>query len=295
MQIRRLTEDDLEALIAVRLPAFGSKKLGGGGVEHPAFDRWGLFLDDRLVATAARKPCASWFGGREVPTCGVAGVAIAPEYRGRGLLRPLLERLHEEARSQGEVIATLFASAPGIYASLGYRTIGSMDTIEVAASTLHRFDRRHELRRAAADDIPELQRIYAQWAQRHDGPLTREGPDFDDDVWLHDATGVTLALGDDGSALAYASWNRSPGYGPGAFVEVEDLVWTDDAARDSLLWMLGTFSSVTPTIRFDTSGTELTDVLPEHTVLATRPYDLLVLRPEAFAPPTGPVLVRDYF
>lgn len=151
-----------------------------------------------------------------MPTCGVAGVAIAPEHRGRGLLRPLLVRLHEEARAHGEVISTLFASAPGIYASLGYRTVGSMDTIEVAASTLHRFTRQHELRRATEDDIPELKRVYA--------------------AWLHDATGVTLALDKDGRALAYAAWNRSPGYGPGAFVEVEDLVWNDDAARDSLLW-----------------------------------------------------------
>lgn len=59
--------------------------------------------------------------------------------------------------------------------------------------------------------------------------------------------------------------------------------------------VLGTFSTVTPTIRFDTSGTELTDVLPDHTVLTTRPYDLLVLRPDEFEPPTGPVLIRDYF
>jgi len=295
MQIRRLTEDDRDALVAVRLPAFGSSRLGGDRVEHPSYDRWGLFLDGVLAACAARKPYASWFGGRQVPTCGIAGVAVAPEMRGRGLLRPLLERIHEEARAQGEVVATLFASAPGIYGSLGYRTVGALDTIEVPATSLHRFSRRHELRRATVDDIGELKRVYADWARRHDGPLTREASEFDDAAWLHDATGVTLALGEDGTALAYASWVRSPGYGRDAYVDVEDLVWNDDAARDSLLWMLGTFSTVTPAIRFDTSGTELTSVLTEHHVREHRPYDLLVLDPEAFRPPAGPVLIRDYF
>lgn len=295
MEIRRLTEDDREALVAVRLPAFGVTTLGGDKVEHPAYERWGLFLDGRLVATATRKPYASWFGGRKVPTLGVGGVAIAPEHRGRGLLRPLMERLHEDARAQGDVVATLFASAPGIYASLGYRTVGAMDTIEVDAPTLHRFTRRHELRRATADDLPTVKGIYADWARRHDGPLTRTSVEFDGAVWLDDATGVTLALDEDGRAVAYAAWNRSSGVGGDAHVEVEDLVWTDDAARDSLLWMFGTFSSVTPTIRFDTSGTELTDVLPEHAVTATRPYDLLVLDPDRFTPPAGPVLIRDYF
>ncbi|SKB09309.1 GNAT family N-acetyltransferase [Aeromicrobium choanae] len=295
MEIRRLTEDDRDALVAVRLPAFGTSTLGGDRVEHPAYERWGLFVDGRLAATTTRKPYASWFGGREVPTCGVGGVAIAPEFRGRGLLRPLMERLHDDARSQGDVVATLFASAPGIYASLGYRTVGAMDTIEVHASALHRFTRRRELRRATADDLPALKRIYTGWASRHDGPLTRTTVEFDDDAWLHDATGVTLALDEDGTALAYAAWNRSPGVGGDAHVEVEDLVWADEGSRDSLLWMFGTFSTVAPTVRFDTSGTELTSVLPEHRVLENRPYDLLVLESEAFEPPTGPVLIRDYF
>ncbi|MTB89241.1 GNAT family N-acetyltransferase [Aeromicrobium senzhongii] len=295
MEIRRLTEDDRDALVAVRLPAFGTTTLGGDRVEHPAFERWGLFLDEQLVATATRKPYASWFRGREVPTCGVGGVAIAPEFRGRGLLRPLMERLHDDARAQGDVIATLFASAPGIYASLGYRTVGAMDTIEVPATALRGFTRQRELRRATADDLPEVKRIYADWASRHDGPLTRTSVEFDHDVWLNDATGVTLALDEDGRAVAYAAWNRSPGVGGDAFVEVEDLVWVDDASRDTLLWMFGTFSSMTPTVRFDTSGTELTSVLPDHRVREHHPYDLLVLRPGEFEPPTGTVLVRDYF
>ncbi|MET1132745.1 MAG: GNAT family N-acetyltransferase [Aeromicrobium sp.] len=295
MEIRRLTEDDREALVAVRVPAFGSPRLPADRVEHPAYERWGLFVDGQLAATASRKPYGSWFGGREVPTCGVGGVAIAPEFRGRGLLRPLMERLHDEARSQGDVIATLFASAPGIYGSLGYRTVGAMDTIEVPTSSLHGFARQRGLRRATTDDIPALQRIYAGWASVHDGPLTRTSVEFDHDAWLNDATGVTLALDDDGTAVAYAAWNRSPGVGGDAHVEVEDLVWTDDAARDSLLWMFGTFSTVAPTTRFDTSGTELTSVLPEHRVRDHRPYDLLVLRPEDFEPPAGPVLIRDYF
>lgn len=296
MQIRRLVEADHEALVAVRVPAFGAPgTVPGGRVEHPAFERWGLFLGAELVATATRKPYASWFSGQQVPTAGIAGVAIAPEHRGRGLLRPLMEHVLADARDQGDVVSTLFASDTGIYRSLGYRTVGAMDTIEAPATSLHGFRRWHDLRRATGADVPTIKRLYAEWACRHDGPLTRESAEFVDDVWLADLTAVTLVLDDAEEPIAYAGWNRSPGDGADAFVDAEDLIWTDPSALESLLWMFGTFSTVAPTIRFDTSGDELTSVLPESTVRQHRPYDLLVLRPEEFGPPAGPVLIRDYF
>lgn len=295
MQIRRLTEADHDALVALRIPAFGSPgAVPGGRVEHPAYERWGLFLGAELVATASRKPYHSWFGGTQVPTAGIAGVAIAPEHRGRGLLRPLMEQVLADARDQGDVVSTLFASDTGIYRSLGYRTVGAMDTIEVPTASLRRFSRRHDLRRATADDVPTIKRLYAAWARRHDGPLTRGSAEFVDDVWLADLTAVTLVLDGAGEPIAYAGWNRSPGDGAGAFVDAEDVVWTDPAALESLLWMFGTFSTVAPTVSFDTSGDELTSVLAEFALRHHRPYDLLVLDPE-FAAPPGPVLIRDYF
>ena len=60
MEIRRLDERDHDALVTLRAPGFGgSGALPGGKVEHAAYERWGLFLDGGLVATASRKPYAA--------------------------------------------------------------------------------------------------------------------------------------------------------------------------------------------------------------------------------------------
>ncbi|MFD0592990.1 GNAT family N-acetyltransferase [Catellatospora coxensis] len=39
---------------------------------------WGVLDGDRLIAKAVDREQGQWFGGRIVPTSGVAGVAVAP-------------------------------------------------------------------------------------------------------------------------------------------------------------------------------------------------------------------------
>ncbi|MFD0596862.1 GNAT family N-acetyltransferase [Catellatospora coxensis] len=59
----------------------------------------------RMVAKAVDREQGQWFGGRIVPTSGVAGVATAPELRGRGLGRLVLTRLLEGRASAGRCSA----------------------------------------------------------------------------------------------------------------------------------------------------------------------------------------------
>ena len=108
--------------------AFGAGRKAPEGwlEERPGRVNWGVFDGSRLVARATDREQSQWFGGRLVPACGIAGVAVAPELRGRGLARTVLTRLLHHARDRGARVAALFGTAPGPYRRLGCEEVGAM-------------------------------------------------------------------------------------------------------------------------------------------------------------------------
>jgi len=260
--------------------AFG---MGPGG-DPPAWpvpgrSDWGVFDGEDLVAQAFRRRYTSWFGGAQIPTCGYAGVTIAAEHRGRGLLQPLLTAVQQEAREAGEVIATLFASAPGLYRRFGFELITSHEVIEVpteSAASVRPGPGVHT-RRAGAGDQPAIEQVYRTWARAQNGPLTRTGPSFPATDLSAAFTAVSLACDEDGAVLGYASWNRGPR--EDSPIEVADLIALTPAAYRALWRMLGSFASVTPAIRLRTSGSDVARLfLPARAwrAVSTNPYMLRV-------------------
>lgn len=73
-----------------------------------------------LVACAAVWPMDQWFGGRPVPSCGVAAVAVDPAQRGRGYGTALMRGLLEEARAGGAALSVLYPATLPLYTRLGF-------------------------------------------------------------------------------------------------------------------------------------------------------------------------------
>lgn len=250
----------------------------------------GAFEGDDLVAKLNGRPYDSWFHGGRVATFGIAGVTVAAERRGEGLLTPLMDEILAQARRQGAVISTLFPTAPGIYRRFGYELVAELTTVSVPTAALQRLGRADGIRtrRATEGDVDAVRECYDRWGAQRNGPLTRDGVMFPADAaaWLSSFTGVTLALDTDDTVQGFVSWRRGPGYGPEARIGAEDLVWTSGPARDALLGVLGSFAAVTPTAHLETSGTdELALALPvtATTVVERSPYMLRVLDvPAAF-------------
>lgn len=255
MLIRLVEPHETDALVALRIPAFGPP----GTLPREQGDRpehWGAWIGDELVASITRLPVSTWLDGERVPTTGIASVAIAPEHRGRGLARTLVEHALEQGRTNGDRIASLFATDPGIYHGRGFEVVGRRRTVDVPTSELVGFRSNHELRRATSDDLPAIREVYTAWARTRNGPLTRDHLSRLDQ-WFTTMTGVTLAIdGDD--VVGYAAWQRGPGYRPdSAWIQVPELVARDQGARDSLLWMFGTFSTVVGTVRITAPSEDL--------------------------------------
>ncbi|WP_148615650.1 GNAT family N-acetyltransferase [Nocardioides rubriscoriae] len=294
MEIRLLTLDDHVASFRLGAEAFGSPPYP---VEVPPAptslpvgrEVWGAFDGDTLVARVAAHSYESWWHGARVPTCGIAGVAVAPEARGQGLLLPLFEATLGAAAERGEALSTLFPTANGIYRSLGYELVSSYDTVVVPTAELAgvRPPGGVRTRRATVADVPALKAVYDAWAAAQNGPLTRTGPRFatTDQELVDGVTAVSLAVDEQNAVVGYAIWDRGEGYDPTtAALEVHDLVAVSADGYRALWRMLGTHTSVAGRIRLDTSGEDPARlVLPTATwdVVGRHPYMLRVSDPAA--------------
>ncbi|GAA2137345.1 hypothetical protein GCM10009844_04310 [Nocardioides koreensis] len=304
---RRLTADDFHDSLRLGIEAFGRLPEGAPaptpeGFPRPGRHMWGTFEDGELVARVVGNEFRSWFRGAEVPTCGVAGVTVVAERRGNGFLRALFTAMLDDAADRGEVISTLFPTAPGIYRRLGYEIVSSYDTVSVPTALLATVAEPAGVttRRARLEDVPAVRSTYDAWAAVQVGPLTRRTAAFPatDAELLADVTGITLAEDADGRPVGYAMWNRGRGYDSSASIDVEDLVaLSPDAAR--ALWrVLGSFASVTGSVRVRSSGSDATRlVLPfgQWDVVERHPYMLRVHDVAAALdalPLTGPAAVE---
>jgi predicted acetyltransferase len=263
---RPLTVDDFEQAVRLALEAFGDLHPGtpapspadwpGAGRHH-----WGTFDGGELVARIVGREYHSWFGGVEVPTNGIAAVTVVAEHRGTGLLDNLMRAILAEGRDRGEVISTLFPTAPGIYRRYGYELVTSYDSVEVPTAALAavRPVEGITVRRAGAADFDAVRRVYDAWASGQNGPLTRRGASFQAsaDDFIAAFTGVTLALDESNEVVGYASWQRGSGHGDPATVAVSDLLATDARAYPALWRFLGGFGSVTGKVRIETSGRDV--------------------------------------
>ena len=285
---RALTRDDFEESLALITEAFGERPASlpppsPEDFPRPGYHAFGTFDGDRLVARVATREYHSWFGGSEVPTSGIAGVAVAAERRGERLLDELFRVALEHGRSErGEVISTLFATAPGIYRRFGYELIASYDAVEVPTSALGRVAPSDvATRRASAADFDAVREVYDAWAAAQNGPLTRRGPSFpaDAQAFLDSFTGVTLAVDDADRVVGVVSGRRGRGYGDDSTVEVGDLLGlTGDATR--ALWrVLASFGTVVGRVRISTSGADTARLAlpgPHWTVTERSPYLLRI-------------------
>ncbi|MBA3782110.1 MAG: GNAT family N-acetyltransferase [Nocardioides sp.] len=264
METRALTADDLPLTTALSKEAFGAWPAGTPDPDPATFPppgrhSWGTLDQGVLLAKVMGREYHSWFHGVEVATNGIAGVAVRTESRGQGLLDDLFRVVLDEGlRERGEVISTLFPTAPGIYRRFGYELISSYDAVEVPTSALAavRPAEGITLRRATADDFDAVRAVYDEWAAAHNGPLTRRGASFvaTAQEFIDAFTGVTLACDAAGEVLGYSSWVRGSGYDDTATIEVADLLGSTPDALRALLRSLGSFATVTGHVRFETSG-----------------------------------------
>jgi GNAT superfamily N-acetyltransferase len=162
--VRRLTAEDAEQARRLGLEAFGVPATPPSerpSVDQPGFTWFGAFDGDVLAARVVDREFESWFGGVRVPTCGIAGVTVAAEYRGQGILTPLFVEALEHAKQRGSLLSGLFPTAARIYRRFGYELIADYASVEVRTQALASVTAPHSVRtrRARVADFEAVREI----------------------------------------------------------------------------------------------------------------------------------------
>lgn len=176
LAIEKLADDaDVQALSRVVGWAFGFPP-----EDCPAwFEKTGR--DNVRVARSARGivgglvhlPMGQFFGGRSVPMTGIAGVAVAPEERGRGVAIALMQSSLRELAESGVALSTLYPATQSLYRAVGYEQAGTRFELRLEPVKLTSLGREIDLVRLEDSD-ERIERAYRALAMRSDGWLDRK-------------------------------------------------------------------------------------------------------------------------
>jgi predicted acetyltransferase len=197
-------------------------------------------------AMLRRIPMGLFVNDRPVAMLGIAGVAVAPEDRGRGYARRMMQELMREAWSEGWALSGLYASTVTLYRQVGYEQGGSRFMTTIPMALLSGFGRAGEV--VAIDDagMERVKACYARSTRRSNGGLDRS-----DYIWsrvrqnrdeIFQGFGL---VGSDGALDAYVflKQHRKPDTGR-SDVCLSDAAFVDAAAGRRLLAFLGDFATM---------------------------------------------------
>ena len=188
LRLMEAAQADPGELAAFLQEAFGPLK-GRFIVEHGDWlhrgttgRRWVAICDDVIAGYRAMVPSVCLFEGKEIPAIWAHDLYVSPRFRGRGLQRPLDDRLLESARLENASLLLSFPTQIGskIYAKQGY---GIRDDLRSFSVSLHPRllgerapGARGALRRAGTSGLAAVLRARAS----HYGPKRTEVVDSPD-------------------------------------------------------------------------------------------------------------------
>jgi predicted acetyltransferase len=196
-------------------------------------------------------PMGQYFGGVSVPLLGIAGVAVAPERRGRGLARGMMTAALQQAAESGTSLAGLYASTQSLYRSLGFEQAGSRFRIRVPMAWLDVRERDRTIVPLEDTTDPRVRDCYAAYACGINGMLDRGQY-----IWsrIKKNRGVESSgfgvLGPSGTIDAYAFLVQTRLDSGRQDITLNDLAFRTHAAARQLLGFLADFAPIADHLEF---------------------------------------------
>lgn len=126
-----------------------------------------------IPACLRRIEMGQFFGGRSVKLCGIAGVATAPEARGKGIARWMMEECVREMYKRGEAIGGLYASTQALYRQSGFEQAGSRFQFKVPIARLMGGAKARNVIALKDSDSARIEQCYRRFAAANNGMLDR--------------------------------------------------------------------------------------------------------------------------
>ncbi|MBY0114347.1 MAG: GNAT family N-acetyltransferase [Phycisphaerales bacterium] len=175
VSLSRPTDADIPTLVRIITLAFAgttegvTKWLTEHGLQHLRVLREG----DVIPAMLRRVDMGQYFGGRRVGLMGIAGVGTAPEHRGRGYARQMMELIVREAFEQGVPLGGLYASTQALYRQSGYEQAGHRFLTKIPISRLEGIGKARRVVSLTEADHPRIEAVYKAFAALWPGALDR--------------------------------------------------------------------------------------------------------------------------
>ncbi|HYN69408.1 MAG TPA: GNAT family N-acetyltransferase [Candidatus Eisenbacteria bacterium] len=282
-----MTEADREPGFRAFVDAYGGgPKLFESAMEVPLANRWVADDDGRIVGIMRGLPFEQAFGGRFVPSIGVAAVAVALDARSRGVGRELMMGFLRAQREARMALSVLYFSTSAPYRGVGYEIAGHRIRY---ALPLDYLPRKQELPVEAwgEDDLPAVNASLRRFALTQNGLIAR--PDWwwqtrvfkplDDDQYLYRF--LVRQGGEVRGALIYTiekgpredlpvAWVRES---EALEVVARDLFWeTPEAGRSLLAFAAGQRAMGTDLAWTGPAHDPLALLIPEHAPRFTSGY-----------------------
>jgi predicted acetyltransferase len=240
-----MEERDRDRIVALHAEAFQVPEYRLARQRHLALERgWVITRGSAVVGGLRVDPLGQFFGGRSVPSAIITAVKLAPEVRGTGLGRVLMEAVVKALAERGIALSTLYPSAPGLYRRVGYEIAGC--TVRYRASRSDLPQRlATPIRPLVPDDMDWVRDRYRGFAERQNGLVDRDETWWNEwviDPYLDRPTQRFLLDGEEGLA-GYLIYGQSPDpkselpYVSAA--NCIDVVWHNPASARALAAFLG--------------------------------------------------------
>jgi predicted acetyltransferase len=199
-------------------------------------------------------------GGVQVPASCIAGVAVLPTHRRRGILRRFISGEHGAARERGEALSLLYASEYPIYGRMGYGmgTRQATFTLATRATAFHPLPASAgtiEMGVPTAVERDAARDVYDRWRRQRAGELRRRDWIWDLDfglrssTWGNDWRGFSALHRDpDGQPDGYARFSvdgRWQDRQPSNVLKIDELHAVNDAVSADLWRFLASLDWVT--------------------------------------------------
>ncbi|UCH79100.1 MAG: GNAT family N-acetyltransferase [Candidatus Coatesbacteria bacterium] len=247
MELRNIRDDERAAFVLLARYAFhdwteeevDAARLAWADPENV----WGVFVEAELASALMCFNADQNVRGALKKMGGVSCVATAPQFRGRGHVRALMQAAFEEMRRRGTGVSMLRPFRESFYERFGYVTANADSRVTFPTEALG-----HWLRREAApgwtttpvparEVIAEIQDFWRGKAlPRYHGLIDLpEASEAEWREWVKDKV-ATFATSN-GDRRGFALFKKT-GYGHHGKLECSQFLWAEPEARDLLLQFL---------------------------------------------------------
>lgn len=245
------------------------------GTFAPSRSQWGIFADGGAMAASAITDAETiTFEGNEYPATEIEMVGSLPEYRGKGFVRTLMQRVLEDSQHRGELYSFLIGFSDAYYRQFGFEHTARSLEQKVPIGLLKDFSCKHQVRQVLDQkDCDKASELVKKDAMERNLAFLPEDDDFTyhgngqvgDPDWLDHGCSFCFLFENGAEAVGFLKFIYEHPDNPFVgYLKVRTCVFRSPEVLRSMLGFLYSFrAKITHILFTDLGDVDLGLILPE--------------------------------